>query len=85
MNSRPLPPLAPPGRAACIPLADLFTASNLDAHTLRQMRAVCARCPIAAACQQEATSTPVHGFYAGRYYGERRRLRQLAQQRSTAA
>lgn len=57
--------------AACAGKEDLFTleARDLRAGTRRQLRAICAACPVAAICHEYAQAIkPTCGMFAGVVY-----------------
>lgn len=66
--------------AACIGLGDVFFPSNdtdKDVATVAQAKAICATCPVAAECLQEALTTEhgAFGIWGGTTTVQRRRMR----------
>ncbi len=55
---------------------ELFFAAKGDTNAIRRARAVCARCPVAAACVEEAVlSEPGWGVWGGTTVRDRQRIR----------
>lgn len=62
--------------AECHGLTDLFFPERGDTFTIRQAKAVCARCPVRAACLEHAlTNGEKWGIWGGLTAKERRLLR----------
>jgi len=60
---------------------DLFTTDKLTRVDIEVLKPICAACDAALLCRQYARAAkPKHGFWAGRNYGDRKAVQDVARQ-----